>query len=243
MKIGGFQKFSMLDYPGQLAAIVFTQGCNFRCPYCHNPQLVDPSRYTRPLRNSRVFNFLRKRAGKLGAVVFSGGEPTCQPDLVEAVRLLRSLGYLIKIDTNGSLPDVIKTLADNQLVDYWAMDLKAPPELYQVLTRTKVPVDNILQSMDILRSSGRNFEFRTTFFEMLFDWSDIARIQSLLKPGDKYILQECRYTGTLEDVRNATAKSLDLETAPFLHLQDNPACRSLLQWGNQNQVKISIRSL
>lgn len=242
MKIGGFQKFSLLDYPGQLAAIVFCQGCNFRCPYCHNPQLVDPKRYTKPLRNSRVMDFLSRRRGKLGAVVISGGEPTFQPDLVECVSLLKSWGYLVKIDTNGSFPETVRALTERNLVDYWAMDLKAPPDLYPLLSRNSVPVENILESMRLIRSGGRPYEFRTTFFELLFTWEDIAHIQNLLEPGDKYVLQECRYSGTLENLR-ITAPQDGKDELTFLHLQDNPACQSLLRWGDRHRVNIEIRSL
>ncbi|HNT53009.1 MAG TPA: anaerobic ribonucleoside-triphosphate reductase activating protein [Candidatus Syntrophosphaera sp.] len=243
MKIGGFHKFSMLDYPGQLAAIVFAQGCNFRCPYCHNPQLVDPLRFSKPLRNSRILDFLARRKGRLGAVVISGGEPTCQPDLVDFVRQLKALGYLVKIDTNGSLPEVIGALASESLVDYWAMDLKAPLDMYAALTKTTIPVNHILKSMDIIRSSKKEYEFRTTYFERLFDFGDILRIQELLVSGDRYVLQECRYGDTLEDLSALPAPALPAESSSFMHLRDNPACKSLLRWGDRHQVSIRIRSL
>ncbi|MCB5247026.1 MAG: anaerobic ribonucleoside-triphosphate reductase activating protein [Candidatus Cloacimonetes bacterium] len=236
MKIGGFQKFSLLDYPGQLAAIVFTQGCNFRCPYCHNPELVDPARFAKPLATGRVLDFLKRRRGKLGAVVITGGEPTLQPDLPRFVKQLKFMGFLVKIDTNGSRPDMLQNLAEQELVDYWAMDVKAPPDLYRLVSRSNVPVEDIRRSMDILRGSGREYEFRTTFFERLFDWRDISRIQELLQPGDSYYLQECRYEDTLEDLGSG---STDVRK----HLQDNPACKSLLRWGDKHHVNIHIRSL
>lgn len=236
MKIGGIQKFSLLDYPGQLAAIIFTQGCNFRCPYCHNPELVDPARFENPLATGRVLDFLRRRRGKLGAVVISGGEPTLQPDLIGFVKKLKFMGFLVKIDTNGSHPELLQSLCDLELVDYWAMDVKAPPDLYRLISRSNVPVEDVLRSMDILRDSGREFEFRTTFFERLFDWQDIARIQELLRPGDRFYLQECRYEDTLEDLSSAA-------TTVHKHLQDNPACKSLIRWGDKHQVNVRIRSL
>lgn len=236
MKIGGFQKFSLLDYPGQLAAIIFTQGCNFRCPYCHNPELVDPARFEKPLVTGRVLDFLRRRRGKLGAVVITGGEPTVQPDLVRFVKKLKFMGFLVKMDTNGSNPELLQSLCEQDLVDYWAMDLKAPPDLYKLISRSSVPVENILRSMDILRNSNCEYEFRTTFFERLFDWRDIARIQELLRPGDKFYLQECRYEDTLE-------KLSDTSKTAHKHLQDNPACKSLIRWGDKHHVNIQIRSL
>ncbi|NLN85217.1 MAG: anaerobic ribonucleoside-triphosphate reductase activating protein [Candidatus Cloacimonetes bacterium] len=235
MKIGGFQKFSLLDYPGQLAAIIFTQGCNFRCPYCHNPELVDPSRFGKPLSTGKVLDFLRKRQGKLGAVVVTGGEPTLQPDLVRFIRQLKYIGFLVKLDTNGSHPEVLQRLADEELVDYWAMDLKAPPELYRLISRSSVPMNHILFSMDILRESGKPYEFRTTFFERIFDWEDMERIRKLLRPGDSFYLQECHYDETLEDFPDATKEAK-------AQLLDNPACQSLIRWGDEHQINIGIRS-
>lgn len=237
MKIGGFQKFSLLDYPGQLSAIVFTQGCNFRCPYCHNPQLVDPARYGKTLDNSKVMEFLAGRRGRLGAVTISGGEPTLQDDLGPFIKLLRQFGYLIKVDTNGSNPDLIEALNGENLVDYWAMDVKAPADLYRVLTRSQVGMDSIVRSMDLLRGCGKPFEFRTTWFDRLFSWADIARIQELLKPGDKFILQECRYEHTLEDLKGAPAET---SRPPLL---SSPACRDLVSWGDRHRVNVRIRSL
>jgi pyruvate formate lyase activating enzyme len=239
MKIGGFQKFSLLDYPGQLAAIVFTQGCNFRCPYCHNPELVDPLRYSLAWPAARVLDFLKRRRGKLGAVVVTGGEPTFQPGLVRFIHKLKKMDYLVKLDTNGSKPDVLQELADLGLVDYWAMDLKAPEDLYSLITRSDTPFPRILRSMDILRGSGKGYEFRTTFFDRIFDWDDIARLQELLLPGDRFYLQECNYTGTLEDLVPPPKP----DKRQHRHLSDDPACKSLLRWGDRHQVNIHIRSL
>lgn len=194
-----------------------------------------------PWQTSRVLDFLKRRRGKLGAVVITGGEPTYQPNLIKFVKHLKRMGYLIKLDTNGSRPDVIKALAEKDLVDYWAMDVKAPPALYQVITKSDVPFGNILASMDLLRDSGREYEFRTTFFENLFHWEDIEAIRELLCPGDKFYLQECRYDNTLEDVRRTAPANG--EDAIYPHLRDDPACQSLIRWGGEHQVAIHIRSL
>ncbi len=110
MKIGGLQKISLIDYPGRISAIVFTQGCNFRCPYCHNPELVDPAQYGPILPEEEVFSFLEKRRGKLDAVTVTGGEPTLQPDLDRFLQEIKGMGYLTKVDTNGSNPDVLERL-------------------------------------------------------------------------------------------------------------------------------------
>ncbi|MEN6445142.1 MAG: anaerobic ribonucleoside-triphosphate reductase activating protein, partial [Candidatus Cloacimonas sp.] len=135
MKIGGLQKFSLLDYPGELSAIIFTQGCNFRCPYCHNPELVDPIRYSPLLNTERVLRFLYKRHKKLSAVVITGGEPTLQEDLIPFLKLIKAMRYKIKLDTNGSRPEVLQEIIEQNLVDYFAMDIKAPIELYKIITR------------------------------------------------------------------------------------------------------------
>ncbi len=243
MKIGGFQRFSLLDFPGQLAAIIFTQGCNFRCPYCHNPGLVDPKRYGTLIPEAEVLSFLASRQGKLNAVTITGGEPTLQKNLIPFVHKLRDMGYQVKLDTNGSNPRVIENLVQQELVDYWAMDVKAPLPLYQVITRSKAQPEDILRSMNLLRDSGREFEFRTTFFEALLNWNDLSLIQELLRPGDKFYLQQCCYTETLDGLRNTRKMDISLGDATYLHLMDHPSCQNLINWGNQNQVDIHIRSL
>jgi len=239
MLIGGFQRFSLLDYPGQLAAIVFTQGCNFRCPYCHNPGLVDPQNYTKIIPTSEILSFLDTRRGKLGAVAITGGEPTLQPDLPWFIAELREMGFLIKVDTNGSDPAMIGALASKHLVDYWAMDIKAPLHLYPVVSKSDISADNINRSMDILRGSGAGYEFRTTFFEALFNWDDLLKIREMLKPGDRYYLQQCRYSDTLEELRDPK----DTGSEALFPLIDHPTCQSLISWGGEHNISINVRSL
>ncbi len=175
MKIGGFQKFSLLDYPGELAAIIFTQGCNFRCSYCQNPELVDAAKFDFLYPEEQILDFLKRRIGKLNAVVIGGGEPTLQEDLEDFLAKIKAMNYLIKVDTNGSLPGVIECLVKKKLVDYWAMDLKAPESLYPVVTRSDIPFSRILESMEIIRSSNKNYEFRTTFFDRLLHLEDLEK--------------------------------------------------------------------
>jgi len=139
MIIGGLQRFSLIDYPGKISAILFTRGCNFRCPYCHNPELVDPQRYAEPWQEEEYWAFLQSRTQKLDAVVVTGGEPTLQEDLEPFLEKIRKMGFLIKLDTNGSNPDVLKDLLSANLVDYIAMDIKAPLEKYSEVA--KVPID------------------------------------------------------------------------------------------------------
>ncbi|HEC86320.1 MAG TPA: anaerobic ribonucleoside-triphosphate reductase activating protein, partial [Thermoplasmatales archaeon] len=138
MIIGGFQRFSLIDYPGKICAIIFTQGCNFRCPYCHNPELVNPKLFQEPIDENDIFRFLEMRKGKLDAVEITGGEPTLQPDLIEFMRKIKAMGFLIKLDTNGTNPEVVEKIIKNKLVDYIAMDVKAPLEKYEKVVRAKV---------------------------------------------------------------------------------------------------------
>lgn len=238
MKIGGFQRFSLLDYPGQLAAIVFTQGCNFRCPYCHNPALVLPELFEPALDTEWVIRFLYRRRKKLGAVVITGGEPTLQDDLIPFLKLLKAMRYKVKLDTNGSSPEVLETVSSQALADYFAMDLKAPLHLYNLLTRSEMEDHTIKHSMEIIRRSGVTYEFRTTFFDALLSTRDLSSMQALLKPGDRYILQECRYGNTLENLDKPSQTGLNLPS-----LQDSEAGKLLLDWGKENSISISVRSL
>jgi pyruvate formate lyase activating enzyme len=210
MVIGGFQRFSLLEYPGKIGAVLFTQGCNFRCPYCHNPNLVDPDKFETSISEDSIFNFLNLRKGKLEAVTISGGEPTIQPDILDFVYKIKDLGFSIKIDTNGSKPETIKELAKEGLVDYWAMDIKAPLSLYSVVCGTAIKENKILKSMDIIRNSGKEWEFRTTYFNKVLNWNDILEIQPMLKPGDKYYLQQCNYNNTLELLEDPHQSNIEL---------------------------------
>jgi pyruvate formate lyase activating enzyme len=210
MIIGGFQKFSLLEYPSKIGAVLFTQGCNFRCPYCHNPHLVDPEKYETTISEESVLNFLSLRKGKLEAVTISGGEPTIQPDLIEFIVKIKELGFNVKVDTNGSNPNVIKEITKNNLVDYWAMDIKAPLSLYSMVCGTSIKDSTILKSMDLIRNSGKEWEFRTTYFNKVLNWNDILEIQPMLKPGDKYYLQQCNYTKTLEALDDPHQTNMEL---------------------------------
>jgi pyruvate formate lyase activating enzyme len=194
MKIGGIQKVSLIEYPGKISTIVFTQGCNFRCPYCHNPELVDPGRYQECLPVETVFSYLEKRKGKIEALSITGGEPTIQDDLTLFIRHVKSIDYLIKIDTNGSRPDVLEELIRNKLVDYIAMDIKSPLKKYREITRTPVRGKAIRQSIEIIMSSGIDYEFRTTVVKSQLNEADLLEIGSLIKNAPLYALQ--RYIPT-----------------------------------------------
>ena len=194
MKIGGLQKVSLVDYPGKISATVFTQGCNFRCPYCHNPELVDPKRYQECLPEDEVFSYLEKRWGKLEAVTVTGGEPTIQNGLLSFIQHIKAMGYLVKMDTNGSNPKALEELISHKLLDYIAMDIKAPYVKYASVTRTPVEEDTIKQSLGIIKESGINCEFRTTIVKSQLEETDILAIGDLIKSAHLYALQ--RYVPT-----------------------------------------------
>lgn len=198
MKIGDIQRFSLIDYPGRICATLFTQGCNFRCPYCHNPELVIPSLYGEAMTDDEIFSFLEKRRDKLDAVNITGGEPTLQPDLIEFIERIRSLGYMVKIDTNGSFPEVLRKLIDGKLLDYIAMDVKAPLEKYGEVTGSSIAPENIAKSIKLIMGSGIDYEFRTTIVKSLLTETDIEKIGILTGGARCHVLQKFVPSKTLD---------------------------------------------
>lgn len=199
MKIGGFQPFALSDFPGRVAAVIFVQGCNFQCPFCHNGPLIPPYPPSGDLVSLKlVTEFLALRADKLDGVVISGGEPLLQPDLEEFLKELKYSGLDVKIDTNGSRPDVLGKLIGEGLVDYIAMDIKAPLELYARLAGVKVDEGKILQSIHLIAGSGVPHEFRTTNVESLLSTRDIEKIRSLIPDGSSYRIQKFRKETAME---------------------------------------------
>lgn len=179
MVIGGLQKTSLIDYPEKISAVIFTQGCNFKCHYCHNPELIQSTRKS-TIDPSEVLNFLFKRKKQLDGVVITGGEPTIQSDLSQYLSEIKSMGYSIKLDTNGSNPDIIKKLADKKLVDYIAMDIKAPLKRYAGITQIKIDTNKIKDSISHILQSKINHEFRTTISKAFLKAEDILGIGKLL---------------------------------------------------------------
>lgn len=193
MKIGGLQPVSLCDYPGRVAAVVFTQGCNFRCPYCHNRTLWPLHAHPRDLiPPAELLEKLRRRRGQLDAIVLSGGEPTLQPDLADFLCELRALGFGLKLDTNGSRPQVLERLLRLRLLDFVAMDVKAPPRKYETLAGVKVNLDAIAASMRMIVEAGVAHEFRTTVPPGLLDAADLQDIRAMLPPGSNWRLQTFR---------------------------------------------------
>jgi pyruvate formate lyase activating enzyme len=189
MNIGGLQRFSLIDYPGTICAIIFTQGCNFRCPYCHNPELVHPDRYETVIPEEDIYSFLERRRGKLDGVSITGGEPTEQSDLIEWIRRVKAMGYLVKIDTNGSHPEALNELTEGKLVDFIAMDVKAPLAKYRDITRSTVDPRLITESIQLILNSGIPHEFRTTVVQSQLDTKDISAIARMINGADRYVLQ------------------------------------------------------
>lgn len=211
MKIGGWQRFSLVDYPGRLSAVIFTQGCDFRCPYCHNPELVLPERFQEILPEEEVLAFLKKRVNRLDGVVITGGEPTLQSDLAQFLSKIKKLGFLVKLDTNGSHPEALTRLAKKNLVDYWAMDIKAPKDKYSAVARVKVDFSLIQQTIDLITSSGQPYEFRTTVVKDQLTREDIMEIGQMIEGAERYALQSFVSAGKTVDPKFRSARSYPQE--------------------------------
>ncbi|MFA5853610.1 MAG: anaerobic ribonucleoside-triphosphate reductase activating protein [Patescibacteria group bacterium] len=210
MRIAGLQPLSLLDFPGRVAAIVFTQGCPFRCVYCHNPELL-PTRGKNEMETEEVLDRLAERRLFLDGVVVTGGEPTVHPDLPEFLSEIKSMGLETKLDTNGVHPRMIERVIQEKLVDFFAMDLKHVWSRYGEVIgpAARVATDNCIETMGVIRSSGIACEFRTTVYPHLHTEDDLVKIASSLGSGDRYALQEMRYEKTL---------AKDLPRAPGLDL-------------------------
>lgn len=187
MQIAGLQKLTLLDFPGRMACIVFTHGCNFRCPFCHNAPLVVDERGA-AYDEEAFFSFLAKRRGILDGVVITGGEPLLRNDLAEFIQRIRAAGYLVKLDTNGSLPHRLKPLLEKGLLDYVAMDVKTVFEKYDRVCGVKVDVAKIQESIRLIRESGVPHEFRTTVVKGLHTKEDVVSVAKMLS-GEPYYLQ------------------------------------------------------
>ncbi len=212
MRIYGLQKLSLVDYPGKTAAVLFTGGCNFRCPFCHNFGLVqDPGE---PLDDGEVFGYLKKRTGLLDAVVITGGEPLIHPDIADLIEKVRALGYPVKLDTNGTFPARLAELLTRSLVDYVAMDIKNSREKYYLTAGCDVDLDSVNKSIMLLKSGTTDFEFRTTVVSQLHEEEDFVNIGEWIKGGEKYYLQKFKDSENVP-YGNLTAPS-DSEMERFL---------------------------
>ncbi len=198
MRVGGLQKNSMIDFPGKISCVLFLAGCNFNCPYCHNPELAKgcmdclnfPS-------ESNFYDFLEKRRGFLDGVVISGGEPTLQKDLISLCEKIKTMGYPVKVDTNGSRPRVIKGLIEKGLVDYIAMDIKTDPLHYLSFIKRDCSPGDIVSSIRIIMESGLGYEFKTTCIKPLVSEEVVRNICHIIQGADLYALQQFRNTEVL----------------------------------------------
>lgn len=199
MIIAGLEKLSLIDYPEHLSAIVFTQGCNFRCHYCYNPMLVVPQKADKGkygqegspyISEESLFSFLKERQGKLSGVVITGGEPTLHKDLPGFIERIKKLGYDVKLDTNGTNPKLLKSLIADKLIDYIAMDLKAPISSYKEVVNVDLDFLNIEKSAKMIRESGLDYEFRTTVAPQLINKAKIEEMAKFLESSDKWFLQK-----------------------------------------------------
>lgn len=182
-------KLSLLDYPNKVSCILFTRTCNFRCPFCHNGLTLLEDHET-VVTFDEIISFLKKRQGILDGVVISGGEPTLMPDLVEKIRVIKDLGFLVKLDTNGTNPDMLLDLLDEHLIDYVAMDIKNSLEKYDLTAGAKVDKDKILKSIEILKSSGIEYEFRTTLIDEFHSKNEMYSIGKMLEGCPNLYLQK-----------------------------------------------------
>ncbi len=199
IKVGGLEKVSLLDYPGKLSAIIFTYGCNLRCPFCHNPELVIYDFNSDiEVKEDNLFKYLKKRKGKLDAVVITGGEPLIYNDIEILIRKIKDLGYLVKLDTNGFFPKRLKDLVNKNILDYIAMDVKYTLSDYVEQTGDKDAVKKVTESINIIQNSGIDYEFRTTFVKGIHKVEDAQNIAQTIKGSNKYYIQNFRPGKTID---------------------------------------------
>lgn len=181
MKIGGIQKVSLIDFPSNISCVIFTQGCNFRCKYCHNPELVYPELFQDTIPEEVVLDYLKQRIGILDGVVLTGGEPTLQKEILDFVKEIKKMGYKIKLDTNGYNPEPLQKIIP--FLNYIAMDIKTFFDVneYSKVCGVKVEIEKIKESLDIIINSGIDCEFRTTVDEQLVSFDDVEKIKHFLK--------------------------------------------------------------
>lgn len=207
MKIIGFQKTTLLDFPGKVAATIFTPGCNFRCPYCQNGDILTPGEEIEPFTEEEVFSTLEKRKGVLDGVCITGGECTLQKDLPEFIKKVRTLGLLVKLDTNGTNPKMIKDLLDEKLLDYIAMDIKQCKEKYNdVAVMKNYKIEDIEESVSLIINSGIEYEFRTTVADNLMSTDDFENIGQWIQGAKAYYLQQYKESAFVLD-KNCTVPS------------------------------------
>lgn len=222
MIISGFQKLTLLDFPGHTACTLFTHGCNMRCPFCHNSALVSgqaPEIHTQ----EEILSFLKKRQGLLDGVAITGGEPLLHKDIAEFIKKIKALGFSVKLDTNGSIPERLEELISGGLVDYIAMDIKNCKEKYSLSAGTEIDIKDIERSVELIKNSSLPHEFRTTVTRELHTEEDIISVAKWLGKEEKYFLQQFKDSGDiLTDGQSAhedeTLREFALSASEFVKL-------------------------
>ncbi len=207
MQIVGLQKTTLVDYPGKVACTLFTPGCNFRCPYCHNPELIKPTHQYQIIPEDEFLQWLSSRKGWLDGVCVTGGEPTLQKDLPEFARKVKDLGFLFKLDSNGTNPQMLEKMLDAGLIDFVAMDIKAPLEDYSKATKVSVVEADIKKSVELIRTRAPDYEFRTTVGPAWYSADYAKRIGEWLKGSKAYYIQQYVAGNTLDPELSQTTFS------------------------------------
>lgn len=216
MILGGYQKLTLIDYPGKIATTVFTTGCSFRCSFCHNPELVLVNNLqltTNSKLEREFFDFLKKRKGRIEGVCITGGEPTIQKDIIDFIKKVKKLGFKVKLDTNGTRPDVLKKLLETKLLDFVAMDIKNQPKKYARTVGGQADISRIKLSVDLIMRSGIPYEFRTTVVPGLHSEKDFEEIAKWIRGARAYYLQEYREIKILDPrlKKKTRGQTIDLE--------------------------------
>lgn len=226
MIINGLQKLTLLDYPEKTAATVFLAGCNFRCPFCHNSDLVIPQKETNEIEEEVFFNFLSKRKGLLDGVCITGGEPTLRKGLITFAKKIKDMGFLVKLDTNGANPKILKEMIDAKVIDYVAMDIKNSKQKYAITagvpeSRRDEIVSNVNKSIEILKDSKIEYELRTTAVKELHNKEDFIEIGKWIHGAKRYFIQNFIDSGRVIEDGFSGFKKEELEI--FKELVNNDA--------------------
>ncbi len=228
MIIKGLQKTTLIDYPGKVACTIFTFGCDFRCSYCHNPELVDDDG-TKPINEKQILDFLKERKGFLDGVCITGGEPMLHKDLPDFISKIKKMGFLVKLDTNGTNTRMLEELIDKNLIDYVAMDIKAPLEKYEDVVGVKINKENIQESIKLIREKAPDYEFRTTVVPGLLDKNSILEIGKWLKGTKRFCIQQFRPIKTLDKTYR--------EKKPYIREELIEFCNLLKPFFNECEIR------
>lgn len=237
MRIAGYQPLTLIDYPGHLASIVFTQGCPFRCVYCHNPELI-PTQGEDEHSEDSIISRIKQDAEMLDGVVVTGGEPTVHPDLPEFLEKLKSLGLKVKLDTNGVNPRLIERCLQKNVVDFFAMDIKHRWEKYNdvIGSSPDIAIENCRKTFDLICQSGIAYEFRTTIYSALHTEDDLLTIAGYLEGTGNYALQQVRYEKTLANNLEQTAP-LNLHRLKKRILEQYPSLNVLIKAETEGMIE------